>query len=151
MSTYPDFGAARAPVAAAARPTDDELLVMSEADARVEQARQAVETAIRARLAASERANAIEARELEEAVPAGVRFGNLIPGRGYHRGPRLEQALDEVEHCKVQVQDAKDAFERAERTTREAHARASASRAARRATADAAYQKKYAAPRKGAA
>ncbi len=142
---------ARDPVAAAARPTDDELRVMSEADARLEQAREAVDTAIRARLAASERASAIEARELAEAVPAGVRFGNVSPGRNYRRGPRLEQALDEVEHCKVQVRDAQDAFERTERTTREAHARVSASRSARRATADAAYQKKYAAERKGAA
>jgi len=142
---------ARDPVAAAARPTERELQAMTEADSRLEQAREAVDTAIRARLAASERANAIEARELEEAVPAGVRLGNLIPGRSYSRGPRLEQALDAVEHCKVQVQDARDAFERAERDTRQVHARVSASRAARRTTAEAAYQKKYAAKRKGAA
>jgi hypothetical protein len=139
---------ARDPVAAAARPTERELQAMSEADSRLEQAREAVDTAIRARLAASEVANAIEARELEEAVPAGIRLGNLIPGRNLRRGARLEAALDEVEHCKVQVQDAQDAFERTERTTREAHARVSASRSARRATADAAYQKKYAAARK---
>ncbi len=142
---------ARDPVAAAARPTERELQAMSEADSRLDQAREAVDTAIRARLAASERANAIEARELAEAVPAGVRFGNLSPGRNYRRGPRLEQALDEVEHCKVQVSDAQDAFERVERTTREVHARVSASRSARRATADVAFQKKYAVERKGAA
>ncbi len=142
---------ARDPVSAAARPTERELQAMSEADSRLEQAREAVDTAIRARLAASEVAHAIEARELEEAVPAGIRLGNLIPGRNLRRGARLEQALDAVEHCKVQVRDAQDAFERVERTTREAHARVSASRAARRATADAAYQKKYAAERKGAA
>ena len=139
---------ARDPVAAAARPTAGELQAMSEADARLDQAREAVDTAIRARLAASERASAIEARELAEAVPAGVRLGNLIPGRAFVHGRRLEQALEDVEHCKVQVQDARDAFERTERTTREAHARVSASRSARRATADAAYQKKYAVERK---
>ena len=136
---------ARDPVSAAARPTADELQAMSEADARLDQARQAVDTAIRARLAASERANAIEARELEEAVPAGIRLGNLIPGRNLRRGPRLEAALDEVEHCKQAVEDARDAFERTERDTRQVNARVSASRSARRATADAAYQKKYAA------
>jgi len=141
MSKYPDL--ARDPVAAAARPTDDELQAMTEADARVEQARQAVDTAIRSRLAASERASLIEARELDEHVPAGVRFGNLSPGRPFVRGPRLEAALDAVEHCKQAVQDAKDAFERASRDTRQVHAGVAASRTARRATAEAAYQKKY--------
>ncbi len=134
---------ARDPVSAAARPTERELQAMSEADSRLDQAREAVDTAIRARLAASERANAIEARELAEAVPAGVRLGNLISGRSYRRGARLEQALDEVEHCKQAVEDARDAFERTERTTREAHARVMASRAARRTKAEAEHQKRY--------
>ena len=134
---------ARDPVAAAARPTERELQAMTEADSRLEQAREAVDTAIRARLAASEAASAIEARSFEEASPPGIRLGNQVPGRAFVRGPRLEAALDAVEHCKQQVQDARDAFERAERTTREAHARVSASRAARRATAEGLYQKKY--------
>ncbi len=124
------------PVYAASRPSQTELQRMAEADAMLEQAREAVNVAASHRLQVSRHADELERR-------AGMASAGGLPSM-FGSSDSQQEAKRAVRDAERALEDAQEAAGRVQRRWREVADQISAARSGRRRKAQSEWQEKYA-------